>query len=164
MVGNVGCVRSLFTMRPTSRFLRIRRSSCVSEYPVIRRTYARTVPFSFFASRWYANFPSVRPIHSYASSTFSLLKVALFESFKNSLSCAILTTLSSFIPMVIQPAWYDGRPRGSSLGSLYAGTVLDFSTILRWTRLHLDLHSRPTILFRPSLLMACLGVTRCRTY
>src|SRR3989344_2557365 len=135
MVGNVGCVRSLFTMRPTSRFLRIRRSSCVSEYPVIRRTYARTVPFSFFASRWYANFPSVRPIHSYASSTFSLLKVALFESFKNSLSCAILTTLSSFIPMVIQPAWYDGRPRGSSLGSLYAGTVLDFSTILRWTRL-----------------------------
>src|SRR3989338_7356333 len=54
--GNVGCVRSHFTTRPVSRFRRIKRSSCVSEYLVHCLMYALTIPFSFF-ERWkYPNF------------------------------------------------------------------------------------------------------------
>src|SRR3989338_9179039 len=136
--GKQGCVLSCFTTRPTSRFLRIRRSSWVSEYLVHCLRYALTSPFSFFESPKYPNFPSVRPIHSYASSRSVLLKVALFESFKNSLSCAILTTLSSFMAMFIPPHCTATPRGGGPLGSLYAGIVFDFSTILRWTRLRLS--------------------------
>ena len=43
--------------------------------------------------------------------------------------------------MVIQPAWYGDPARGSHLGSLYAGIVPHFSTILHWTRLGVAFHS-----------------------
>jgi len=42
--------------------------------------------------------------------------------------------------MVIQPAWYGDPARGSHLGSLYAGIVPHFSTILHWTRLSFAKH------------------------
>src|SRR3989338_6487844 len=137
--GKQGCVLSCFTTRPTSRFLRIRRSSWVSEYLVHCLRYALTSPFSFFESPKYPNFRSVRPIHSYASSLLTLLMTALFESFTSSRSCATLTTLSSFMAMFIPPHCTATPRGGGPLGSLYAGIVSDFSTILRWTRLSIPL-------------------------
>ena len=135
--GKVGWVRSFAYTRPDSFFRRISRSSCVSEYPVIVRMYPFTNPRFFFDSLKYRNLPSVRPIQSYASPVSFLLNRALIETLKNSLACAILTMLSSFMLMVIQPAWYGGSAWGSPLGSLYAGISFHFSTVLHWNRLRL---------------------------
>src|SRR3989338_10991642 len=136
--GNTGWVRSFGTMRPQALFRALKRSSWVSEYPVMARRYWRTIPFSFFESPKYRNFPRVRPIHSYASARSVLRNRVWFESFTNSLSSAMLTIESSCMLMVIQPAWSGDPAEGSPLGSLYAGIGSDFSPILHWRRLALD--------------------------
>src|SRR3989339_187372 len=142
MRGKVGWVRSFFAIVPTIFFCAMSRSSCASEYPVIRRRYVRTGPLSFLVRLRYWSLSSVCPIHLYASAAFVLLNVAPFGNIANSLICAILVIWSSCMVIVITCHDTTIRREGANLGSFYVGIVTSFTLILYWTRLPVDIPGR----------------------
>src|ERR1035437_4266289 len=100
--------------------------------------YFLMIPLFFFDSKWYLNFPRVRPIHSYVCGLLLLLNLTQSPCLTSSESCDTLIMWSSFISMFTLDMIQMIVALGALSGSFCVRIDLYLGVIMNWTRLLLD--------------------------